>query len=277
MAQLSIDKTYADGTVPFELDLNNIRDAALELFNIIGINDDSLQDVGITASTKFQDDTVTALKVSSAALNSTNFANDNVNISIADLGVETADILNTNITTDKFLNETITGDDFPDASIEYDKIGTETFTTDGTDPGKGGYSSFPQTISDTITENNSFTDIEVTIASGTPLKAEITTNGGPVTVSLTAAAFLSISGSRISASRTGTPAQGEYRLTRDGTPLCSWRINAANGNCSFGPQLEFTDDVAAGNYEYRVQFRAEVTGQANRTSAAECRLLAFEL
>ena len=277
MAQLNIDKTYADGSTPFALDLDNIRDALLELFNIEGINDDSLQDIGITASTKFQDDTVTALKVSSAALNATNFANDNVSISVADLGVETADIPDLSIITDKFLNDTITGEDFADDDIAYDKIAESTVTTDGSDPGTGNFVlSAEQTSVDSITENATFTDVETAFGSGTALTAELTTQGGPVSVMVLPTDF-NITGSALEADSSGSTAQIGFRITRDGTPIGEWSLEAGKANTRFGPVLEIIDDVAAGNYEYRLQFNAAVLGASNRAEAGFIRLFAFEL
>lgn len=278
MALLSIDKTYADGKTPFERDLENIRQGSLEFFNIEGIDDDTIQAVGITASDKFLDNSVTANKIASSALNATNLSNNNVNISIADLGVETADLLNDVVTTVKFLNLTITSDDFLDADITYDKIATGTVTTDGSDPGIGNYVySVEQTLTDSITENATFTDVETAFGSGTPLTAELTTQGGPIAVSIVPVDISGAVSSAIIVSSSSNFARGEFRLTRDGASIAEWRIEAEKGRFSSGPILEIIDDVVAGNYEYRLQFRADVLAISNSATASLIRILAFEL
>ncbi len=52
MATLAIPKNYADGTVLFESDLDDFRDTLHTFFNVTKINDDNIQDAGITASAK---------------------------------------------------------------------------------------------------------------------------------------------------------------------------------------------------------------------------------
>ena len=62
MATLSIPKNYADGTILFESDLDDIRTAVEDFINVTKLNVDNLQNDGITGSDKLVDASVNRIK-----------------------------------------------------------------------------------------------------------------------------------------------------------------------------------------------------------------------
>jgi hypothetical protein len=90
MPQLDARRTYADGAVLFAADLDAIVDDIETLFNTTGLNDDNLQNAGITASTKLIDATITAGKLASSSVTTAK---------IDALAVTTAKIALLNVTT----------------------------------------------------------------------------------------------------------------------------------------------------------------------------------
>ena len=68
MPTLSISKTYQDGDVLFEADLDNIRSAIETFLNTTKIDDDNIQDNGITASTKIIDGTISSGKLAAESI-----------------------------------------------------------------------------------------------------------------------------------------------------------------------------------------------------------------
>lgn len=63
MATISITKSYLDGEILLEADLDNIKDDVETFLNVTGINDDNIQAAGITASSKLIDATITTAKL----------------------------------------------------------------------------------------------------------------------------------------------------------------------------------------------------------------------
>lgn len=63
MATLSITKDWADGEVLLEADLDNIKSDVEDFLNTTKVNDDNIQNAGITGSTKLVDASVPAAKL----------------------------------------------------------------------------------------------------------------------------------------------------------------------------------------------------------------------
>lgn len=63
MATLSINKDWADGEVLLEADLDNVKDDVETFLNTTKINDDNIQNAGITASSKLIDASISAAKL----------------------------------------------------------------------------------------------------------------------------------------------------------------------------------------------------------------------
>jgi len=119
MPTLSITKSYADGEVLFEADLDIIKSDIETFVNTTKLDDDNIQDNGITGSTKIIDGTITAAKIAASAITSTTLATDSITTAkiqdlavtaakIADLGVTTGKIANTNVTTAKISDGAVT-------------------------------------------------------------------------------------------------------------------------------------------------------------------------
>lgn len=87
MPTLTITKSYADGDILTEADLDNIRNDVITFLNTTKLDDDNIQDAGITGSSKLIDSSVTTAKINDAAITTAK---------IADLAV-TSDKLAANI------------------------------------------------------------------------------------------------------------------------------------------------------------------------------------
>ncbi len=103
MATLSITKDWADGEVLLEADLDNIKEDVETFLNTTQLNDDNLQNAGITASTKLIDGSIPTAK-------------------IANLSVTTAKIDDLSITTGKIAANAITTAKITDANITKAKL-----------------------------------------------------------------------------------------------------------------------------------------------------------
>lgn len=109
MPVITITKSYADGTVLFESDLDNIKDDIENFLNVTKINDDNIQNAGITGSTKLVDASVTSAKIASAAVSTSKIDDSAVTTAkIADANVTTAKIADANVTTAKLADGAVT-------------------------------------------------------------------------------------------------------------------------------------------------------------------------
>lgn len=93
MGTLDARRTYIDGSILFAADLDAIIDDIETFVNTTKLNDDNLQDQGITGSAKLIDASVTAGKLASNAITTTKIADANVTTpKIADEAVTRAKI-----------------------------------------------------------------------------------------------------------------------------------------------------------------------------------------
>ena len=67
MPTLSITKSYADGDILLEADLDAIRTSIQTFFNVTGIDDDNIQNAGITRSTKLKAGTANHVVINDAS------------------------------------------------------------------------------------------------------------------------------------------------------------------------------------------------------------------
>jgi len=110
MPTLSISKTYRDGDVLFEADLDNIKSSVETFINTTKLDDDNIQDNGITGSSKLIDSSITSAKVVAEAV--------------------TATLLDTNaITTAKIGSNAVTAAKFNDLAVTTAKIADLNVTT----------------------------------------------------------------------------------------------------------------------------------------------------
>lgn len=130
MPTLNINKSYADGEVLFESDLDNIINDTETFINVTKLDDDNLQDNGITASLKLVDGTITTAKLASDAVTTAKIIDDAVTTSkIINDAVTTAKILDANVTTAKILDANVTTAKLADNAVTTAKILNANVTT----------------------------------------------------------------------------------------------------------------------------------------------------
>ena len=122
MPTLSISKTYQDGDVLFEVDLDNIKNDLETFFNITKIDDSNLLDAGITASTKIEDETISTGKIASSAVTTAKITDGSVTATkFADSAVTTAKITDANVTTAKINDLAVTTAKLNAGAVTYAK------------------------------------------------------------------------------------------------------------------------------------------------------------
>lgn len=100
MPTLTITKSYADTQVLTEADLDNIKDDIESFLNVTGLDDDNLQNAGITASSKLVDGSITAAKIGTSAVTTAKINDDAVTTAkIADSAVTAAKLATAAINT----------------------------------------------------------------------------------------------------------------------------------------------------------------------------------
>ena len=108
MAQLTTRRQYAANEPLLASDIEAFIDDIEVFVNVININDDNLQDAGITASTKIADGTLTAAELNNLAITTAKIADSNITtVKLADGSVTTAKIVDANVTTAKILDGTV--------------------------------------------------------------------------------------------------------------------------------------------------------------------------
>ncbi len=129
MAQLDVRRTYADTFNLLQQDLDAFVDDIETFFNLTKINDDNLQDAGITASSKLTTGSLTTAKFENNSVTTAKIADDAVTTAkIADSAVTSAKILADNITTAKIADSAVTTAKIPDDAITTVKLATSSVT-----------------------------------------------------------------------------------------------------------------------------------------------------
>ncbi len=141
MPQLDVRRLYEDGSILFAADLDAIIDDIETLLNSTKLNDDNIQDAGITGSTKLVDGSVTAGKIGSSAVTTAKINDDAVTAAkIADGAIDdaaklasnvvtTAKILDSNVTTAKIADSNVTTAKIADSNVTTAKIADSNVTT----------------------------------------------------------------------------------------------------------------------------------------------------
>lgn len=71
MPAISLTKSYQDGDILVEADLDNLKTGVENFFNVTKIDDDNIQDNGITASSKLDDLSISTAKYANASITKT--------------------------------------------------------------------------------------------------------------------------------------------------------------------------------------------------------------
>lgn len=260
MPVLAITKTYADGDTLFEADLDNIKDDLENFLNVTKLNDDNIQNSGITASTKLVDATVTSAKIASAAITTSKISDD---------AVTTAKIVDANITTAKILDANVTTAKLADASVTQAKraaLGQQISASCGL----------------FTTASTSYVDV-------TNLSVSITTTGRPVMCMLvpdggSISAEVGSEGAFAGGVNNLAPYCG-VRILRDAVTVGETAVQAAialtnlylNNLYTRVPPGAITaiDTPIAGTYTYKIQAFKGAT--SSNVQIQYCKLVAFEL
>lgn len=105
MATLSTTRNYEDGEILTQADLDAFLDDIEIFINITKLNDDNLQNNGITGSTKLVTGSVTAAKLAADSVTTAKIVDSNVTTAkIADANVTTVKIADDNVTFAKMQN-----------------------------------------------------------------------------------------------------------------------------------------------------------------------------
>lgn len=113
MAQLNITRLYADNEVLFEADLDEISGDIETFMNVTRLNDDNIQDAGITASAKFVDGSVTSGLIESGSFTTSK---------LQDASVDTNALGALSITTAKIPDASLSGLIFATSSLAISKL-----------------------------------------------------------------------------------------------------------------------------------------------------------
>lgn len=163
MSQLSTRRQYAPEFPLLKNDLDAFVDDIETFVNVIKLNNDNIQDDGITASTKISDGTLTGTTLNNLAITTAKIADGAITTAkFADEAVTTAKILDDNVTTAKLADTTVSTANIADASVTGAKLESALKTTSFID------------ISSSSTAQN-ISSYSVIGSLGT-----ITTQGGPV-------------------------------------------------------------------------------------------------
>jgi hypothetical protein len=270
MASLSISRTYNTGVVLTEADLDAICDGTETFLNTTKINDDNIQNGGITGSSKLIDSTVTAVKLSSDAVTTVKILDSNVTTAkINDLAVTTAKINDLGVTTAKINDLAVTAGKIAADAVTTAKILDSNITT-----AKIAAANVTRAKLESVGQQISSSSGNYNYASGglgdvTNLSVAITTSGRPVML------ILQSDGSGNVSNISNTTMDGYLQYKRDTTTIATFAVGSygsSGSNKSFF-HATHVDTPAAGTYTYKVQANAG----ASSTYVTYVKLVAFEL
>lgn len=131
MALISVTKTYKDGDVLLEADLDGIKSSIENFVNVTRLNDDNLQNDGITGSDKLVDASVSQAKMATNSISTAKVVDGAITTAkLADTSVTTAKITDANVTTAKIADANITTAKIADSNVTAVKLATDSVTED---------------------------------------------------------------------------------------------------------------------------------------------------
>lgn len=271
MPTLTTTKTYADGDILFESDLDQIRTDIETFLNVTKIDDDNIQDSGITASTKLLDGTITAAKLGTDSVITTKIADDAVTAAkLADSAVVTASIVDSSVTAAKLASDSVTTVKILDANVTTAKLADGAVTAAKKAALGQQISSSSGTFSTTSTSLVDVTNLTVTITTaGRPVWLGLISDGSGNTAQLVANAA------------SDTAVGGSFEFFRDSTSISRTTMNTTNAASSTLMQITLPcsslwhiDVPSSGTYTYKLQASA-TTGDT--LTVQRCKLVAYEL
>lgn len=151
MPAIGFDRTFAEGEVLLEADLDSIQSTLTTFFNTTGVDSDNIQTGGITASSKFIDATITTAKLATDSVTTAKILDANVTTAkIDDADVDTTALASSAVTTAKIAASNITTAKIANANVTTAKIAAGAVITgkrEGLSVDKGSVvtNSFPAT------------------------------------------------------------------------------------------------------------------------------------
>lgn len=288
MPQLSTSKTYADGDILFESDLDQIRTDIETFLNVTQIDDENIQDSGITGSTKLVDATVTTAKLAASSVTTTkldtNAVTDAKLRQSAGLSVigrsanTTGDVADITAGTDAFVLRrsgtsigfgTVATDGIANSAVTTAKINDAAVT-------QAKRAALGQQVSSSCgsfsTTSTSYTDI-------TNLSITITTTGRPILLMLTPDGDTS-NVAVIAASAAAVSAGAQFKLLRDATAVGLFNLFSSGGGSQASVNVPSSsiihfDVPSSGTYTYKLQVKAQTS--ATTATVGYSKLVAFEL
>lgn len=253
MASIDITKSYLDGEILLEADLDNIINDVETFLNTTGINDDNIQNAGITASSKLIDGTISTDKLATSAVTTEKIAADAID------GTLIAD-------------DSIDSEHYVDESIDTAHIADSAVT-----PAKR--SSLGQQLS---SSSGSFSTTSTSDTDVTNLSVSIPTTGRPVFVGLVSANHASTDSILRLTEGSGSPstARVTMRFVRDSTQISRSSFGWSGNNTGFSipeipPSAVWTIDTpSAGTYTYKFTVASE---DGETVAVTQCKLIAYEL
>jgi len=126
MATIDIPRTYEDGEILTEADLDTAFDSVETFLNVTRINNDNIQNNGIDGGLKLLTASVTAAKLASNSVTTAKIVDANVtNAKLADNSVSTTKIQNNAVTNDKMADDSVDTDELVDASVTVAKLASD--------------------------------------------------------------------------------------------------------------------------------------------------------
>lgn len=250
MPTLSITKTYQDGDVLFEADLDNIKNDIETFLNTTKIDDDNIQDAGITASSKIIDATITTGKLGAASVTTAKIADSAVTTGkINDLAVTTAKINDSAVTTAKINDSAVTTAKIADGAVTYVKRVALNYKL----------SNSSASFSTSSTSYTAVTNLSV---------SSLTTNGRPVYVTLVPA-----EGSLSSFDQTGATGSVSLQLVRSGAVNLGEQTFILSSGQSSGVTPSWVWIPTAGTYDLSISIKVS----AGTIGVTNYKLFCYEL
>ena len=307
MSSLSIPREYLDGNVLTQAELDDALDSVETFVNVTKINDDNIQNSGITASdkllnasiseaklgvnsvstAKIQDSAVTTVKILDSAVTNAKIATDAVHAAqIQTDAVVTAKILDANVTTAKLANNAVTStklsSDVSDDSLR--AVTTDSIKDSAVTTAKINDGAVTPAKHSTNYSSGTLTASRTSTGTTRAALSAFTTTGRPVMIILYGGVMEFISGATATLKVTRydgvsirttvdtilsvTSASVHYKATFGGD------VGVVGGDLNYGLTLTFIDVPAAGTWTYELETVTTGTAQAGFTNV---KMIAYEL
>jgi hypothetical protein len=170
MSNLTVNKTYSDGSILFASDLDNMIDSHESFLNITKLDDANINNTSIIANESLQDSSITTAKIASLAITTAKLAVNNIqDVKINDLAITTAKLADGAVTTAKLADSSITNTDFNNASITKAKLVNVTYSAQAI----GNV-----TVTSSVTTSTPIPGLNTTITgSGNPIEVMVIPHG----------------------------------------------------------------------------------------------------